>query len=85
MSNEEGRPLAPKPGIEQFMRDPNRTREMVPTKPQHDVDIFASKPQRADDERIRQVERARFADFYRRRHGRAINECDYPSELQNQQ
>ena len=75
MSNE-GRPLPQKPGIEQFPADPRRTREMVPTKGSDVVDIFNGSPQARDAARIRQIERARLADWWKRRTGKPATEAE---------
>jgi hypothetical protein len=46
-------------------------------------DVIGSK-HTAADKRVRQIERARHADFHRRRFGRPITEAEYPAELRNE-
>ena len=77
MSNE--KPLS-------VQRDEERMRNLAPRRDADKVseaDVFAGAPQARDAERVRQIERARYADWHRRRYGRAINESEYPTELQN--
>ena len=46
-------------------------------------DIFDGSKQTAADDRVRNVQREQFADFYRRRFGKPITEADYPENLRN--
>jgi hypothetical protein len=80
--NNEGTPLPAKPdNTVEYGRDNGR--KMVPTQADFAGDVIGKK-HTAADERVRQIERARHADFWRRRYGRQITEAEYPAELQNE-
>jgi hypothetical protein len=71
----------PKSGDNLFDYGRNRGRQFVPTRSA--PDIFGARKTDANNERVRQVERAKHAEFHRRRFGKAITEDQYPIDLQN--
>ncbi len=52
-------------------------------KPTSEADVWDGVPHDRDANRIRQIERDRYAEFWRRRFGRTITDAEYPAELQN--
>jgi hypothetical protein len=72
--NNEGTPLPPKPGVEQFMPDPRRDRPFLPTKGADRVDIFNGAPQARTNDRVRQHRADQFIEFHFRKTGRAPSE-----------
>ena len=81
MNNPEGRPLPPKPGIEQFPQDPRREREMVPTKGTEHVDFWQGSKQTAADAGVRKARADQYADFFRRRFGRKPTDAEVAEGL----
>jgi hypothetical protein len=81
--NNEGTPL-PDPKDPSRLPDYGRDngREFIPTQSDYSRDVIGSK-QTGEDARVRNVQREQYADFHRRRFGRAITEAEYPENLRS--
>ena len=72
------KPLPPRPGVEQFPRDPRREREMTPTN--SDAKFMNRFPhvdaaKAADDARVRDAKVATFVDWHKRTKGTVPDEA----------